>query len=589
MKSIFTKKISRYFFLLLIPFLLISKTLRAQNDAASQLYDLYQQTREFRDSLRSSDEAAFSAYSIDDLNGIHQYWVNVLTQINEIDETVLNPGDLISYNLFKRDVLRDVHDFEFGDYFFPLNHESGFFSTIIGTANYTSPQNVEEFEEYIKRLRSIPEYFEINMNRMKKGVEEGYTLPKVILAGDYTVVISSQIVEDPTESAFYQPFESFPASISEQEQMRLKKEGQTAIEESVIPSYKNLLSFMEDEYIPNARPSIAISALPGGEEYYQFLVNYYTTLDMSPEEIHQIGLDEVERIRSEMETIIQEVGFEGTFDEFLTFLRTDPQFYVKDPEQLLKEAAYITKRMDGKLPTMFKTLPRKPYGIEPVPDHLAPRYTGGRYSPAGGETDAGNYWVNTYNIESRPLYTLEALTFHEAVPGHHLQIALSAELEDLPEIRRRAGVTAFVEGWALYSERLGLEAGFYTDPYSNFGRLTYEMWRACRLVVDTGMHALGWSRERAVELMTQNTALSHHEINTEINRYIADPGQALAYKMGELKIRELREKAEETLGEKFDIREFHDAVLINGPMPLPTLEDQIDRYISETLENERET
>jgi len=293
----------------------------------------------------------------------------------------------------------------------------------------------------------------------------------------------------------------------------------------------------------------------------------------------------VERIRTEMEAIIEEVNFQGSFDEFLKFLRTDSQFYVEEPEDLMEKAAHFAKKMDGKLPQLFNMLPREPYGIEPVPDHLAPRYTGGRYSPARSETDAGYYWVNTYNLPSRPLYTLEALTYHEAAPGHHLQIALADELEDLSEIRQQAGVTAFVEGWALYSERLGLEAGFYQDPYSNFGRLTYEMWRACRLVVDTGMHALGWSRDEAVDFMTENTALSHHEIDTEINRYIATPGQALAYKMGELKIRELRAEAEEQLGGKFDVRKFHDAVLLGGSVPLPVLERQVEAYIEET-ENE---
>lgn len=590
MKSIFFRTFSCSFFLtlLLLLILVTNKTLRAQTeDTASQLYNLYEEAEQFQDSLQSaSNEAVFTAYSIEELSGIYHYRDSILTELHKIERDALERADQVSYDLFKRDVLRDIRDYEFGDYLVPINHEGGFYSQIVGRANRVSPENTEEYEEYISRLKSVPEYFEIHMNRMRKGLEKGHTLPIQILGGDYTTMVSSQIVRDPTGSVFFKPFESFPSSVTQPEQERLAEEGRTAIEEAVLPSYQKFLKFMEDEYIPVTRASIAIDAIPGGEEYYNYLVSYYTTLDIRPEEIHQIGLDEVERIRLEMEAIIEDVNFEGTFDEFLTFLRTDPQFYVDEPEELLKEAAYIAKRMDGQLPSLFKTLPRKPYGIEPVPDHLAPRYTGGRYSPSNSETDAGNYWVNTYNLTSRPLYTLEALTFHEAVPGHHLQIALSGELEDLPEIRRNAGVTAFVEGWALYSERLGLEEGFYTDPYSNFGRLTYEMWRACRLVVDTGMHALGWSRERAVEFMTQNTALSHHEISTEINRYIAVPGQALAYKMGELKIRELREMAQEKLGEMFDIREFHDAVLLNGSVPLPILEDQVDRYITETLENE---
>ncbi len=283
-----------------------------------------------------------------------------------------------------------------------------------------------------------------------------------------------------------------------------------------------------------------------------------------------------------MDGVIAEVGFEGSFEEFLEFLRTDPRFYAETPEELLKEASWIAKRMDAKLPALFKTLPRLPYGVEPVPDHLAPKYTSGRYVGAPlGSTQPGYYWVNTYNLDSRPLYNLEALSLHEAVPGHHFQIALNRELEDLPNFRRFSYISAFGEGWGLYSEWLGLEAGFYTDPYSNFGRLTYEMWRACRLVVDTGLHALGWSRQQAMDFLAANTALPLHEIKTETDRYISWPGQALAYKLGELKIKELRRRAEEALGERFDVREFHDAVLANGSVPLPVLEAAIERFIAE--------
>ena len=565
----------------------ISAPLSAQ-DVATKLHDLYEQTREFQDSLRSShSEIRFSTYTIEERERINSYWASVLEEIENMDRQALDSDDRITYDLFLRNIRRDVKDFEFEDYLLPINHEGGFYSHIVGMANRARPESVEEYENYISRLRSVPEYFKENIDLMRRGLAKGYTLPKKVLTEDYKEMITSQIFDDPAESDFYKPFKSFPPSISQSEQARLEKEGRRVIAERVIPAYQQFLEFMEEAYMPNARETIAASALPGGEAYYTFLVHYYTTLDITPQEVHEIGLREVKRIRSEMEATIKETGFKGSFDEFLHFLRTDPQFYVDKPEDLMKAAAYIAKRMDGKLPQLFNMLPRQPYGIEPVPAHLAPRYTGGRYSPARGETEAGYYWVNTYNLKSRPLYTLEALTYHEAVPGHHLQIALAQELEDLPEIRRR-GVTAFVEGWALYAERLGLEAGFYQDPYSNFGRLTYEMWRACRLVVDTGMHALGWSREQAVELMTENTALSHHEINTEINRYIADPGQALAYKMGELKIRELRRKAENELGDTFDIRQFHDAVLLNGPVPLQVLEEQIETYIKNVRQEEKE-
>ncbi len=387
----------------------------------------------------------------------------------------------------------------------------------------------------------------------------------------------------PTASVFYEPFTHFPASISAADQKRLAEEGARAVREAVVPAYADLLEFWTTEYVPGARASLGASELPNGREYYQYLVRHFTTLDTTPQKVHQIGLDEVKRIRSEMDAVIRSTGFEGTFDEFVQFLRTDPRFYAKTPQQLLEHAAWIAKQMDGKLPSLFKTLPRLPYTVEPVPDYIAPKYTAGRYvPPPQNSTQPGIYWVNTYDLPSRPLYALEALTFHEAVPGHHLQGALAMELNDLPPFRQFSYLSAFGEGWGLYCEWLGLEAGFYQDPYSNFGRLTYEMWRACRLVVDTGVHSMGWSRQQAIDFLGSNTALSKHEISTEIDRYISWPGQALAYKMGELEIKRLRAKAEKELGPKFNVRTFHDAVLLNGSVPLPVLADQIDRYIAET-------
>jgi uncharacterized protein (DUF885 family) len=350
--------------------------------------------------------------------------------------------------------------------------------------------------------------------------------------------------------------------------------------DGVVAGYAKLLDFTLDEYVPGARSTLGASELPGGEAYYAQRIRHFTTLDLAPEEIHEIGEREVARIRAEMEQIVREVGFEGGFAAFLDFLRTDPRFYAGTAEELLMRASTIAKRMDAQLPSLFKTLPRLPYGVAPVPDHLAPKYTGGRYVPAPqGGTQPGYYWVNTYALASRPLYVLEALTLHEAVPGHHLQISLANELEDLPSFRRHLYLSAFGEGWGLYSEWLGLEAGFYTDPYSDFGRLTYEMWRACRLVVDTGLHALGWTRDQAMDFLASNTALSLHEVETETDRYISWPAQALAYKLGELEIKELRREAEAALGERFDIREFHDAVLGSGSVPLPVLERIVRRWI----------
>lgn len=568
--------------------LLILFALSAQSciqDAGSRLFELYEQGEEYEQKLRDGDDNTFSTATMEERKEEYEFWSNIHDQLKQLDQESLSEDEKISYTIFKRDVQRELKDYEFQDYLFPINHEGGFHARPLGMASRMSADSVQDYKDYIKRLNSLPDYFDQNIGLMKKGLKEGFTLPKVILADGYTKRIHDQVVENPENSTFYQPFEELPSFVSETEAKRLRKEARKAIMESVVSSYDKFYTFLEEQYIPNARESIAVTSLPDGKEYYNYLVKYYTTLDITPEEVHQIGLDEVKRIRSEMEAIIKEVDFQGSFDEFLEFLRTDPRFYVDEPKELMEEAAHIAKRMDGKLPELFNTLPREPYGIEPVPAHLAPRYTGGRYSPANGENEAGYYWVNTYDLPSRPLYTLESLTFHEAVPGHHLQIALADELENLSEIRQEAGVTAFVEGWALYSERLGLEAGFFKDPYSNFGRLTYEMWRACRLVVDTGMHTLGWSRQKAVDFMTKNTALSHHEIDTEINRYIAVPGQALAYKMGELKIRELRSKAEKELGDKFNVRAFHDAVLLGGPVPLPVLEEQVQEYINKNKED----
>jgi uncharacterized protein (DUF885 family) len=349
-----------------------------------------------------------------------------------------------------------------------------------------------------------------------------------------------------------------------------------------VPAYQRFRKFMAEEYVPRARDTISASALPDGREYYRHRVKSFTTTDMTPEEVHQLGLAEVKRIRAEMEHVIADLKFDGDFAEFVEHLRTDPKFYAKTSGELMKEVAIILKKMDGQLPLLFGKLPRIPYGIREVPAYVAPRTTAAYYQPPiGGGTKAGFFYVNTYNLKSRPFYNLEALSFHEAVPGHHLQLALQQELTDMPPFRRYSDFTVFVEGWALYSERLGLEAGFYEDPYSNFGRLTLEMWRACRLVVDTGMHYFGWSREQAIKYLYENSALAMHDIQAEVDRYISWPGQALAYKVGELKIRELRSLAEKQLQDRFDVREFHDEVLSSGAVPLDVLEAKIKVWLKE--------
>jgi uncharacterized protein (DUF885 family) len=503
-----------------------------------------------------------------------------LATLQSIDRAALPPPDRVSYEMFERDLRRDLARHQFRALRIPITSDSGFHTGISRLAQEVPLASVKDYENYIARLRVIPLYFEQHVALMREGLRTGFTSPRVALAG-YDATMRPHVVSDPEKSVFWKPFVAFPPGVPASEAERLRAAGREAIAQAVVPAYRSLLEFFTKEYEPGARASIAASELPDGKAYYAWLVKDFTTLDLTPDAVHRIGLSEVERIRREMDEVVRKVGFQGSFAEFLEFLRTDPRFYAKTPEELLKQAAWIAKRMDGKLPSLFGRLPRQPYGVEPVPDDLAPKYTGGRYvgAPLDG-TRAGTYWVNTYALESRTLYTLEALTLHEAVPGHHLQGALTKELEGVPAFRRYSYVNAFGEGWGLYSERLGIEAGFYQDPYSDFGRLTYEMWRACRLVVDTGIHAMGWTRQRALDYMAERTALSRHEVTTEIDRYISWPGQALAYKMGELKIRELRARAERELGTRFDVRAFHDAVLANGSVPLDVLERQIDEFIA---------
>ena len=506
---------------------------------------------------------------------------DVLRRLEEIDVSGLSAADRINARMFERQLRSSVQGFEFGGYEMPLNADSGFH---MGFARMHRPmpfRTPDHYDDYIARMRAIPAYFEQQQGHMRAGIERGFTLPRVTLEG-YEDTISAHIVDDPQDSAFWAPFEEVPASVGEMDRERILTDAEAAITDAVVPAYQGFYDFFVGEYLPGARETIGASDLPDGEAYYADQVRWFTTLDVTPQEVHEIGLSEVARIRAEMEEVIRETGFEGSYAEFLDFLRSDPRFYPKTAQELLERAAWIAKTMDGKLPSLFATLPRVPYTVEPVPDHMAPKYTAGRYVSAPyNSTQPGIYWVNTYNLPSRPLYPLAALTLHEAVPGHHLQTALAAEMDAVPEFRRHDYLSAFGEGRGLYAEYLGLEAGIYEDPYSNFGRLTYEIWRACRLVVDTGVHALGWTRQQMLDYLAENTALSLHEVTTETDRYISWPGQALAYKMGELKIRELRARAEEALGADFDVRRFHDAVLANGSVPLDILEELIDAWIEE--------
>jgi uncharacterized protein (DUF885 family) len=438
----------------------------------------------------------------------------------------------------------------------------------------------QDYLDYIARLNDIPRYFKQQQFWMEKGIESGLTQPKVVLKG-FEESIEAFIKTNVEESTYYSPFKSMPSHLTDTTKNQLREMAKQAISTKVMPSYQEYYDFFVNRYKPNARENIAASSLPNGHSYYANRVAHYSTLTLTADEIHNIGVNEVKRIRSEMHDIIKEVEFKGTFADFVQFLRTDEQFYAKTPEDLLKEASFIAKKMDAKLPSLFKTLPRTPYGVIEVPANIAPKYTTGRYSGPSRDDQPGNYWVNTYRLDRRPLYVLDALTLHEAVPGHHLQNSIAREMENVPKFRNQTYISAFGEGWGLYSEYLGLEAGMYQTPYSRFGRLTYEMWRACRLVVDTGMHAKGWSRDKAMAFLADNTALSLHNVKTEIDRYISWPAQALSYKLGEITIKKLRLEAEEKLGENFDIREFHDQVLANGSMPLTMLERVIRNYIND--------
>ncbi len=505
-----------------------------------------------------------------------------LKELNKIKRDKLSEEDQLNYDMFRFMVESDLTEAKFRTWRMPLYSDSGFHTWPVRMGQSVNFRKTEDYEAHIRRLADLPRYLEENIANLRTGMAEGFTMPKVVLDG--LLPSFDAIVEDNAEdSPFFQPFVSMNQMVSGEVQEALRAKAKAVIMEDVMPAYAALRDFMRNEYYPAARESLGASEMPGGAEYYEAMVQYYTTISgLTANEVHEIGLSEVARIRAEMEEIIKDVEFEGDFAAFLNFLRTDEQFYAKTEKELLMHASYIAKKIDGRLPSLFGKLPRQPYGVEAVPAVLAPNYTTGRYS--GAPLDAprgGYYWVNTYALDKRPLYTLPALTLHEAMPGHHLQIALSKELEGVPEFRLGIYPHAFGEGWGLYSERLGLEMDIYETPYEQFGRLTYEMWRACRLVIDTGIHSKGWTREQAIKLLEENSALSTHNIRTEVDRYISWPGQALAYKMGELKLVELRKRASDELGDAFDVKAFHDAVMENGGLPLFILEAHINTLIEE--------
>lgn len=503
-------------------------------------------------------------------------------RLQAIDAEQLNAAERVSHQVLEFVLKHDVTLSQFNGYRIPILSDSGFHTSFNGVAKAMPLRNLQDYENYLKRLQALPSWLQQNVSNMRQGLNDGFTQPKAIL-NNMRSTFAAQITETVDIHPLYQPFLNMPANIPETSAERLRHQARQVVEGQVIPKFAEVNAFFLNEYIPGARETLGAYQLPNGEAYYQALVRYFTTLDDStPDSIHQLGLQEVARIRSEMDEIIGQVEFEGSFAEFLDFMRTDPQFYVDEPEDLLKEAAWLAKQIDGVMPKFFGKLPRQPYGVEAVPADLAPNYTTGRYNgaPLGGDR-GGYYWVNTFALDKRPLYNLPALTLHEGAPGHHHQSALGKEAVGVPEFRKRLYPHAFGEGWGLYSEKLGIEMGIYKTPYENFGRLTYEMWRACRLVIDTGIHAKGWTRKQAQDYLANNTALSLLNVRTEVDRYISWPGQALAYKMGELTILELRAQAEQALGDKFDIRTFHDAILAEGGVPLEVLRGQIHQYIED--------
>lgn len=509
-----------------------------------------------------------------------KFWETLLAQLEKIDTTSLDRTDQISHALLHFQLTHHLQDYAFKTHWNPILSDAGFHNSLVYRVKAIS--TVEEAEDYIKLLKAIPLFVDQNIALLRKGLEAGISQPQVIFQG-YSSSYEQHLEPDIEKHFYYQPFRSLPRTMAPETRKAIQDQGKEMVQKAVVPSFQKIKTFFETEYLPQTKTHIGVSSNPNGKAYYQSRIAYYTTLPLTASQIHELGKQEVTQIRTAMQAIIDELGFEGSFSDFLAFLRTDSQFYAQSPEALLTQARSIAKQLDEQLPRFFKTLPRTPYGVAPVPEAIAPKYTGGRYIPTSlGSTRPGYYWVNTYQLSSRPLYVLPALTAHEAVPGHHLQMALNAELpQRIPSFRRQLYLSAYGEGWGLYTEELAGEMGIYKTPYERFGQLTYSMWRACRLVVDTGIHAFDWSRDEAVAFMAQNTALSMHEINTEVDRYISWPGQALSYKIGELKIKELREKAENALGESFDIRDFHELILCEGTLTLPLMEAEVARYIEQ--------
>lgn len=509
----------------------------------------------------------------------HQHYQEVISRLARINRSTLSADDQINYDLFQKRYADRVEGYKFHWFLLPLNQRDGI-QTSDELADALRFETVKDYDDWIARMRAFPALMDQTIALMRQGIQERMVHPKVIMQR-IPAQIDKQLVSDPTQSPFYKPFVHFSRNISAADQQRLAADARQAVEQQIIPAFKKFKQFFVSEYLPACYDQVGAWQLPHGDQLYAYFVREYTTTNLTPEEIYQTGLKEVARINAEMDRVMQQTGFKGTRQEFFNFLRTDPQFFYKTPQDLFEAYEAMAKSIDPNLVKVFRTLPRQPYGVEPIPDAVAPDTTTAYYRAGAQDgSRAGTYFVNLYRPDTRPKWEMLALTLHESVPGHHFQIARAQEMGDMPMFRRHAGYTAFVEGWGLYAESLGDDMGLYTDPYAKFGQLTYEMWRAVRLVVDTGIHTKHWTREQAIKYFMDNAPKQELDITNEIDRYIAWPGQALAYKIGQLKIKELREKAHKELGEKFDIKEFHDVVLGSGSLPLDILERNVNEWIS---------
>ncbi len=544
-------------------FLFLCGTLLFAQNIDPQLSKIIEIEEEFQKEQNANGATHWPDYSKATIKKRIKHYQAQLSNLAKIAPSKLSASDQINQDMLQL-VLEDrLYNLENESYLMPLNAEGGFLTGMVYRTQNLQLKTTEAKADYLTKLKAIPAYLAQQTDLLKSGLKKKKVVPKII-AKNCIGYVSDYLSKQPKDLFLAKPLHS---------EGEVDQKGLTIIKQEVLPAFQTFHQFLEKEYLPQVREAIGVRNNTDGKAYYEQRVRYFTTLDMTPDEVFEIGQKEVARIRSEMDAILEELAFEGSYADFLNFLRTDEQFYAKTGEELLAKAAWYSKKAEEILPRYFTKLPRLPFTVNPVPDAIAPKYTSGRYSGGSMESQrAGQYWVNTHNLKSRPLYALPALTLHEAVPGHHLQGSLAQELENVPKFRTQTYLSAFGEGWALYTEYLGKEAGIYKTPYEDFGRLTYEMWRACRLVVDPGMHYKGWTRQEALDFMASNTALSIHEVTTEIDRYIGWPGQAVSYKIGELKIRELRKKVETAQGEKFDIRAFHDLVLANGSIPLSSLE-----------------